>query len=106
VIELTGKQKRALRGRGQRLRAAVIVGKAGLSPGTVRTVADHLGRDELVKVRFSAGSPAERKAAASRLADAVGAACVGTLGRTALLYRPREEPGGDEHVPATFADLA
>ena len=36
MIELTGKQKRLLRGRGQRLPAAVILGRAGLSEAVVR----------------------------------------------------------------------
>ena len=101
MIELTGKQKRFLRGRGQTLRAAVALPEAGLSEAglpeaIIRTVAEHLRRDELVKVRLPAGASAQRKALAARLADAAGAACVGVVGRTTLLYRPADEARRDK----------
>lgn len=98
MIELTGRQKRFLRGRGQRLPAAVILGKAGLSEALVRQIAEHLRRHELIKVRLPAGPPSERKAVAADLADGVGAACLGTVGRTTLLYRPNCELPDDQRI--------
>jgi RNA-binding protein YhbY len=68
----------------------LTVGKAGLTEAVSVATAELLARQELVKVRLPAGAPAERKVLAEELARAAGALCVGTLGRTALLYRPED----------------
>jgi hypothetical protein len=58
--ELTGKQKKHLRGLGQRLEVGASVGKGGLSPGLVQGISGLLERPELVKVRLPAGPPQGR----------------------------------------------
>ena len=97
----TGKQARHLRGLGQKLQPAVALGKAGLTDGVVAATSDALGRDELVKVRLPAGPAASRQATAEQLAAAAGAACLGVVGRTALLYRaePTLPPDRRVHLP-------
>ena len=96
MSKLTGKQKRFLRGLGQRLSPAAVVGKGGLSDRAVGNVAHLLADHELVKVKLPEG-PA-RKAVAAELALAVDAACVGVVGRTALLYRPGEQLAPDRRI--------
>ena len=86
--ELIGKQKSHLRGLGQALQPLLTVGKSGLTPAVAATVGELLSRRELVKVRLPAGPPAERAVLARQLAEAVGAAVAGAVGRTVLLYRP------------------
>jgi RNA-binding protein len=88
--ELTGKQKRHLRGIGQGLDVRASVGKAGVSEAFVATVRELLDRHELVKVRLLAGPGKWRDALAGQIAEAAGALCAGVVGRTALLYRPNE----------------
>ena len=104
-MELTGKQKRLLRSLGQSLSPAVHVGKAGIALHTVATVAEALGRLELVKVRLPAclsgrpaGSRTDRRAAADQLAEATGSACAGVVGRTVLLYRPNPQLDADRRI--------
>ena len=90
MIELTGKQKRHLRGLGQKVPALLAVGKAGVTDGITAAAAELLATRELIKVRLPAGPAPARKAVAQQLADTTGASCAGVVGRTALLYRPAE----------------
>jgi RNA-binding protein len=88
---LTGRQKRFLRSRAQQLDPVVWVGDEGLSDGVIRALDDALLAHELVKVRMRA--PDDKKALASQLATATGAALAGVIGHTAILYRAHpEEP--------------
>ena len=91
MTPLTGKQKRFLRGLGQSLRAGVLIGKEGVTEGVVSAADGALARHELVKVRMPAGPATVRKAVAEQLATGAGAACIGVVGRTALLYRPNDD---------------
>jgi RNA-binding protein len=88
MVELTGKQKRFLRGRGQTLSPAVILGKAGLSDEAIANLRQHLELHELIKVRLPEGY--DRKALAAEVANATDAALAGVIGRTCLLYRPND----------------
>ena len=99
--ELTGKQKRHLRGIGQGLDVLASVGKAGVSEAFVAAVRELLGRQELVKVRLPAGPGKWRNALAGQIAESADAACAGVVGRTALLYRPNEtlQPKDRIHLP-------
>ena len=88
--ELTGKQRRALRGLGQQLKPRIVIGKAGLTDGVVSAVADELSRRELLKVCLPRVPAGRRRPMADDLARAVGAPPVGLVGRAVLLYRPDE----------------
>ena len=98
MISLSGKQKRYLRGLGQRLDAVCIIGKAGATDEIVRNISQLLAERELVKVRLTSEHGRERKITAARLAEATGSNCVGVVGRTVLLYRPNEELPRDQRV--------
>jgi len=87
MAELTGKQKKQLRGRGQLLDPLLTVGKDGLSEPVVESVSDLLDKRELIKVRLTGPSGAARKEVGPALADAVGAECVAVVGKTVVLYR-------------------
>jgi len=90
-MHLTGKQKRHLRGLGHVLEPVIQVGRDGLTDNLVRQADDALEARELIKVRFGAGFEEDRDVAAAVLAERTRAAVAGTIGRTALLYRPRQE---------------
>lgn len=98
MIELTGKQKRFLRAAGQKLAATCIIGKAGLTDQILANIGRDLDRHELVKIRLPACPPPERKALAAQVAERLGAACVGMIGRTALLYRPNPDIDADRRL--------
>lgn len=87
-IELTGKQKRFLRGMGSTIDPVVQVGKGGIIPGVVQQAIDALEARELIKVRILTNCLDDRKEVAKMLSERSGSALVQVLGRTFLLYRP------------------
>src|SRR5207248_10786189 len=91
VTTLTGKQKRHLRALGQRLNATLHVGHEGVTDAVVRQADTLLNAHELIKVRVSENAPDDRHDVAAALAARTNAGLAQVLGRTALLYRAREE---------------
>ncbi|MCB9761509.1 MAG: ribosome assembly RNA-binding protein YhbY [Alphaproteobacteria bacterium] len=89
--ELTGKQRRYLRGLGHHLDPVVMIGQRGLSDALERKVDAELENHELIKVRIGGGALEDAKEAGAALAGACSAALVQVVGNTALLYRPRED---------------
>jgi RNA-binding protein len=92
---MTGKEKARLRGQGQLLAPAVIVGKDGATEEVERAIARALNASELVKVRVNADRD-ERARIAEQLVARLGAELVGAVGGTLLFFRPRAEPAADE----------
>lgn len=90
-MSLTGKQKSALKSRGQRMSDDIHLGNDGLSDGFVAHLNALLLRKELVKLRFTELEGDARKEMASDLCEAVGAECVAVVGRTVLLYKANPE---------------
>lgn len=95
-MELTAKQKKHLRGLGQKLAAITAVGKAGLTDGVIQTLNTLLDQHELVKVHVPAGP--DRFAVADLLAEQTHATCVGLVGRMALLFRRNEALPPDKQI--------
>jgi len=89
--ELTGKQRRHLRGLGQALRATLNVGHEGVSDAVVAQADAQLAAHELIKVRMSEHAPDDRHATAEDLAARTHAHLAQVIGRTALLYRRRQD---------------
>ena len=90
MSELTGKQRRHLRALGHHLSAVVQVGHEGLSDAVAQQARAQLEAHELIKVRVGESSPLSRHDAADQLATATNSALAQVLGRTFLLYKPRE----------------
>ncbi len=86
---LTGRQRRHLRALAHSIRAVVQVGEAGLSPALIKALDAALRDHELVKVRLH--QPADKKAAARKLADETQAHLCGVVGHTVILYRRRQD---------------
>ena len=89
-MPLTGKQRRKLRALGHHLNPVVIIGQEGITPGVIGAVEQALYDHELIKLKFNEG-PEDRHEGAQRLALEVGAEVAQVLGRTVLLYKPREQ---------------
>lgn len=96
-MALSGKQKRALKARGQTMSAEAQLGTDGATDAFVVHLSDLLARKELVKLRLNDTDleGEARRAAAEEVCTAVGAECVAVIGRTVLMYRanPELEPG-------------
>lgn len=91
MSELTGKQRRWLRGRAHDLDPVVQLGASGLTDAVVAEVDRSLEAHELIKVRLT-GDRDERESTAAALADRTRAHAVGIIGKIAVLYRPHPDP--------------
>ena len=89
--DLSGKQRRFLRGLGNRLKPCVNVGKEGVSPGLLRCIEDAYSNHELIKIKLERGCPMDRREAGPVLARETESQLVQILGQTVLLYRANEE---------------
>jgi len=92
--ELTSKERAALRRKGQTLPAIVTVGQAGVTAAVGAALEEALDDHELVKVRVATDDRDYCKAAVDSLSRDHAAAVVSRIGRTALLYREREDEEG------------
>ena len=90
-MALTSKQRQYLRGLAHPLEPIVRIGRAGASPSVIEETKRSLNAHELIKVRIENDDSAERKSIAAELATACDAELAGTIGKLAILYRPRDE---------------
>ncbi len=90
LIELTGLQKRYLRGLAHDLEPIVHVGLKGLSGPLLKQLGAALDAHELIKVRLNRHAPLELKEASEEIADEADAAVVQIIGHVIVLYRPAE----------------
>ena len=91
TLSLTAKQRQFLKGLAHPLAPIVRVGKGGVSDAVVAETKSSLEAHELIKVRIESDDSKERKSLAERLAEASDAHVAGTIGKTAILYRARDE---------------
>jgi RNA-binding protein len=90
-MALTSKQRQYLRGLAHPLEPVVRIGRAGATPAVIEETKRSLNAHELIKVRIENDDSAERKSLAAELATACDAELAGTIGKLAILYRPRDE---------------
>jgi RNA-binding protein len=88
---LTPKQRQFLKGLAHPLAPVVRVGKGGVSEAVVAETKKSLEAHELIKVRVDADDSSDRQELAQKLAAAADAQIAGTVGKIAILYRPRDE---------------
>ncbi|MES1194492.1 MAG: YhbY family RNA-binding protein, partial [Opitutus sp.] len=88
---LTGAQKTHLRGLGQQLSDSLRIGRQGPTPALFTELNRQLDTRELVKVRFEAADRDERALLCEKMAAETPCLCVGSVGRTALFWRPGPE---------------
>ncbi|HIJ22484.1 MAG: ribosome assembly RNA-binding protein YhbY [Gammaproteobacteria bacterium] len=91
-MDLTGKQKRHLRGLGHELHPLVTIGGNGLSESVLSELNQTLEHHELIKVKVNAGERDEKKVLIAEMVEKSKATLVQTIGHVALLYRRAEQP--------------
>jgi len=90
-MALTTKQRQYLKGLAHSFEPIVRVGQKGLSDAVVNETKKSLAAHELIKVRIEGDGAVVRRELAEKLAEASGAEVAATIGKTAILYRPRDE---------------
>ena len=85
---LTGAQKTKLRGLGQKLSDSLRIGRQGPTPALFTELNRQLDSRELVKLRFEGTDRDARALLCERIATEAPCLCVGSVGHTALFWRP------------------
>jgi RNA-binding protein len=89
-MELTGKQKRHLRGLGHSLSPVVSVGREGQTDAVLAKTRIELENHELIKVKIGDGCLEPAAEVGAWLAAELGASVAQVIGHTVLLYRRRK----------------
>ena len=97
-IQLTGKEKKQLRGLGHHLTPIVYVGREGITTALLKSTGEALKANELIKVKLGQNCPLRKQQAAEQLAAQCGAALVQLIGKTVLLYLPNQDLPKDKRV--------
>jgi RNA-binding protein len=96
-IELTPKERQALKARAHGLKPVVLLGSAGLSPSVVQEIDRALLAHELIKVKVPGDDRTEREEIFASLAASLSAARVQAIGKLLVFFRPAPET--DEPAP-------
>ena len=91
MAELTGAQRKYLRGMAHYLKPVVQVGKNGLTDAVVESIDEALDIHELIKVRIS-DPGGQKRELSHEIADRTGSAWVGMVGFVLTLYRQQGDP--------------
>jgi RNA-binding protein len=90
-MQYTTEQRKYLRGLAHELEPVVRIGRARLTPEVTAEADRSLEAHELIKVRIDAEGGDARRALAGELAEQTGATVITSIGKIAVLFRPREE---------------
>jgi putative YhbY family RNA-binding protein len=96
-IQLTPKERQALKARAHGLKPVVLLGSAGLSPSVVQEIDRALLAHELIKVKVPGDDRGEREEIFATVAESLSAARVQAIGKLLVLFRPA--PDKDEPAP-------
>jgi RNA-binding protein len=88
MLQITSKERRALRASAHKLEPVVIVGAGGLSEPVLAEIERSLAAHELIKVRAAEAGREEREAMMALVCEKTGCAPVQTIGKMLILYRP------------------
>lgn len=90
-VHLTPRERSSLKGRAHALEPVVHIGHAGVTDAVVKEADRALTAHELIKVRVGGEDRDERAAVIDALCERTDAAKVQTVGKIAVLWRPRPD---------------
>ena len=95
TIQLTPRERAALKGRAHALEPVVQIGHDGLTDAVLAEIDRALTAHELIKVRAGGHEREDRAALFDAICAATGAADVQQVGKVLVLWRPRPENTDD-----------
>ena len=90
-MELTGKQRAALRAMANGIPVVLYIGKEGMGENTVREAYDALEARELIKCAVQENAPMGAREACEALCARTGASPVQCVGKKFVIYRESRE---------------
>ncbi|OZI64444.1 YhbY family RNA-binding protein [Bordetella genomosp. 11] len=100
ILEITSRERSALRSAAHALRPVVLIGDKGLSDAVLKEIDANLTSHGLIKVRAGGEDRGTREEMLASICDALSCAPVHHLGKVLILYRP--QPG----MPSLLAPAA
>lgn len=91
TIQLSSRDRSALRARAHALDPVVMVGDGGLTPAVLREIDANLKAHELIKIRVAADDRTAREDILRQICDGLDAAPVQHIGKILLVYRRKPE---------------
>ena len=88
---LTGKQKRFLRSKANRLKPIFQVGKSGVNENMIEQVGEALEKRELIKVSILQNCLEDKNDVADALAEGTDAEVAQVIGNQIVLYRESQD---------------
>ena len=98
-IQLTPKERQALKALAHGLKPVVLLGSAGLSPAVVKEIDRALVAHELIKVKVPVDDRAAREEIFASVAESLSAARVQAIGKLLVLFRPAPEEEAATEAP-------
>ncbi|ARP87562.1 YhbY family RNA-binding protein [Bordetella genomosp. 9] len=89
ILEITSRERSALRSAAHALRPVVLIGDKGLSDAVLKEIDANLASHGLIKVRAGGEDRETREEMLAAICDALSCAPVHHLGKMLILYRPR-----------------
>ena len=92
-MQLTGAQRKYLRGLAHNLNPAAFVGQKGLNQALVDEIDNALEKAELIKIKFIEHKDKPSKTAIlNEIVRQTGASLAGMTGHVAIIYRQNKDP--------------
>ena len=88
---LSSSERSFLRSQAHHLEPVVLIGKNGVSIGTIESVNKALETRELIKIKFREYKD-EKKSLSHQLAESTESHIVGTIGHTVIIFRQNPDP--------------
>ncbi len=106
ILEITSRQRSALRAAAHPLRPVVLIGDNGLTETVLKEIDRGLNAHELIKVRVAGDDREARVQMYDQICDALACAPVHHLGKMLILFRPGKkqayaEAMGEKSSPST-----
>ena len=89
--KLSSTQRSYLLSQAHHLEPVVLIGKNGITEGTIESVNKVLDTRELIKIKFREYKD-EKKSLSHQLAESTESHIVGTIGHTVILFRQNSDP--------------
>ena len=99
-IPLTPKERQALKARAHGVKPVVLLGQSGLNAPVMKEIDRALLAHELIKVRVPGDDRDVRDSVFAKIAEALSAARVQSIGKLLVLYRPAPEATMETPAPS------
>ena len=96
---LSSSQRSYLRSQAHHLEPVVLIGKHGITDGTIRSIDRVLETRELIKIKFREFKD-EKSSLSEKITELTNSQVVGIIGHTAIIFR--QNPDSDKrqiHIP-------